>query len=388
MEDLYYRYNPWWEKKDYRPEEAKARPKDLEAIRRSERSNRVVFITGLRRVGKSTLMKMYISELIGAGTVKPSRVFYVSLDDYRLSKKSLLDMVEDFRKIHGLSHKDPVRLFLDEVTYQESFALQIKNLFDAGAVRIVASSSSASLLCADLHLLTGRRMTHEVLPLDFSGYLRFREITTSKGDPHLLDRHFEDFLLTGGIPEFVLHKEMDYLKDLVDDIIRKDIASHYKVRDVHLLMDYFLLLMERAGKALSINKAARILGISPDSARRYLDMFEETYLVHTIRRRGKTNERLLSPKKVYASDLGIRTLFTGVRDKGSLFENYVFLKIKHRNPEYIYQDSTELDFFTEDGTLLEAKFGSILTPAQETLFKAYPAKARAVIASRQDAERL
>ena len=88
--------------------------------------------------------------------------------------------------------------------------------------------------------------------------------------------------------------------------------------------------MERAGKSISINKIASILQISPDTSKRYLEYFSNTYLIYLMSRHGKTNERLLSAKKVYAPDLGIRTSFTGIRDKGSLFENYVFLNIKGR----------------------------------------------------------
>ncbi|MHB8578968.1 MAG: hypothetical protein ACYDA4_03790 [Ignavibacteriaceae bacterium] len=83
---------------------------------------------------------------------------------------------------------------------------------------------------------------------------------------------------TGGIPEYVLKNDVEYLKEIVDDIIKKDIASFYNVKNTQILQDFFLLLMERAGKNLSINKAANILSISPDSAKRYLQMFADSYL--------------------------------------------------------------------------------------------------------------
>ncbi|MDL1963833.1 MAG: DUF4143 domain-containing protein [Deltaproteobacteria bacterium] len=80
--------------------------------------------------------------------------------------------------------------------------------------------------------------------------------------------------------------------------------------------------MERSGKQLSINKIGKILNISPDTSKRYLSYFESTYLIHLLPRWGKTNQKLLSPKKIYASDLGIKYLFMGERDLGSYFENY------------------------------------------------------------------
>ena len=66
----------------------------------------------------------------------------------------------------------------------------------------------------------------------------------------------------GGIPEYVLTDNIEYLKELIDDIIQKDIANFYGVKDTQLLKDFFLLLMERSGKIVSINKIAKILNIS------------------------------------------------------------------------------------------------------------------------------
>jgi len=125
---------------------------------------------------------------------------------------------------------------------------------------------------------------------------------------------------TGGVPEYVLKQDPEYLKELVDNIINKDIANFYKVKNTGILKDLFLLLMERSGKQVSINKLSKILGTTPDSVKRYLSMFSETYFIYLVPRCGKTNERILSPKKVYCADLGIRNLFTGFKDIGSIFE--------------------------------------------------------------------
>ena len=181
------------------------------------------------------------------------------------------------------------------------------------------------------------------------------------------------------MPEYVLTGNIEYLKELVDDILQKDIAAFYGVKDVQILKDFFLLLMERSGKAVSINKIAKILGISPDSAKRYLRMFADSYLIFLLPRFGKTNERLLSAKKIYAADLGIRSYFTGFCDKGSLFENYVYLKIKKHNPFYVYQRKNEIDFFTENKVLIEVKYNSEMNEGQQKLFKNIKANKKIVI---------
>ena len=387
MEELFYRYNPWWEN-EFRLSGVVERLIPLQRLEQSLNKKEVVFITGLRRVGKSTLMKLLIKKMIEANSVKPEHIFYISLDDYRLTRKTILEIVEEYRRVHSLSFRQKVYLFFDEVTYHKDYEQQLKNLFDSQNVKIFASSSSASILKSKKPFLTGRNVLIEVLPLNFREYLQFKNITVSKSDQHLLDKHFENYLETGGIPEFVLHNDIEYLKELVDDIIRKDISSFYNVKNTQALEDFFLLLMERAGKQISINKTANILKISPDTAKRYLEMFADSYLIYLLPRYGKTNERILSPKKIYAPDLGIRTLFTGFRDKGSLFENHVFLSIKHLDPAYLLQDKIEIDFMTKKKELIEVKYHSELTEKQKVLFVSTTAKVKHIIKSYRDLEKL
>jgi predicted AAA+ superfamily ATPase len=378
MEEILYRYNPWWEQKYTLPGIIE-RPDTLELLKRNFSSSAVVFLTGLRRIGKTTILKLFIKRLIDKENIAPSRIFYVSLDDYLLAKKTILELVEEFRKIHRISFKEKIYLFLDEIAYKDDFEIQLKNLYDNQNVKIYASSSSASVLKSKKAYLTGRNIIIEVLPLDFKEYLRFKGIEIAKSDRHLVDKYFDDYLTTGGIPEYVLRGEMDYLKELVDDIIYKDITAFYGIKNPAILKDFFVLLMERAGKTASINKMAHIINISPDTAKRYLQMFAETYLVYLVSRYGKTNEKILAPKKVYAADLGIRTLFTGPRDKGSLFENHVYLRIKHLNPSYVYIDTNEIDFFTSDKTLIEVKYHSEMTSKQEDIFKKFKANKKVII---------
>lgn len=237
-----------------------------------------------------------------------------------------------------------------------NFEIQLKNLIDNQKVKIIATSSSASHIRIKKPYLTGRHYTIELLPLTFHEYLSFKNITIQKQDKHLEEKYFHDFLKTGGIPEYVLTGDMEYLKELVDDILYKDIIAHHHLKDEQLIKDFFLLLMERAGKQISINKIASILSVSPDTARRYLTIFSNCYIVHLMDRYGKTNERILSPKKIYAADLGIRNIFTGYRDFGSLFENYAFLRFKHLRPQYIYQDKTEIDFILDERFVIETKY--------------------------------
>ena len=271
---------------------------------------------------------------------------------------------------------------MDEVTYKYNFHIQLKNMYDSQNTKIFAASSSASMLRDKKASLTGRSITLEIKPLDLEEYLFFKGITLKKRDKQLYKSYFLDYIKDGGMPENVLNPNREYLMNLVDDIIQKDITAFHGLKNHQILRDYFLLLMEQSGKQLSINKIAKILSISPDTSKRYLSYFESTYLIHLIPRWGKTNQKLLSAKKIYASDLGIKYLFMGDRDLGSYFENYIYLALRNKKIlYYLYENTVEIDFYTDDKILIESKFYSKLNEKQNKLFSEYSADKKIVIDS-------
>ena len=383
IKQLFYRYNPWWSG-EFRLKGIILRESVFRKVLEAYPTKDIVLLTGLRRIGKTTLMRLLIQYLIREKKICPERIFYISLDEYSVRDMTLSEIIDEYRSIHKLKSSDEITLFLDEITSLPDYEIQLKNVYDMGGVKVFASSSSASVLRRGQAYITGRKRVIEIPPLDFEEYLKFKRIEISPLDCHLRKSYFEDFMKTGGIPEFVLSGDVTYLHQLVDDIICKDIAALHGIKHLGVLKDFFMLLMERAGKSVSINKMAKVLEISPDTAKRYLDLFQETYLVHLVSRKGKLNEQLRTPKKLYAADLGIRVLFTGYRDIGSLFENYVYLKISHRDPRFLIKDGIEIDFLTSDGSLIEVKYYSELRDKQQLFFDEYKAGKKLVISSVED----
>lgn len=387
MEEVLYRYNPWWE--GITDHQLIDRPKDIKRLLNNLKNKQIILVTGLRRIGKTSLLKLVIYYLIKDYNVRADRLLYISLDDYNLKDRSILDIVDEFRKLHNISFREKIFLFLDEVAYKSDYEIQLKNLYDAHNVKIFASSPSSSILTKSKSFITGRSIILEILPLDFEDYLAFKQIEISKADAHLLDNHFEDYLRSGGIPEYVLSQDPSYLQDLVNDIIMKDIAAANNIRQTKVLQDFFMLLMERSGKQMSLNKIASVLQISVSTAYRFFDMFQHSYLIFPVARYGKTNERVLAPKKIYSPDTGIRNHYTGFRDLGSIFENYVFLRLKEYNPEYIYKNKTELDFRLSNGFVVEVKYhDKPLSDKQGQLFQEYDQKKRMIVRNKKDLDLL
>ncbi|MBW2301833.1 MAG: ATP-binding protein [Deltaproteobacteria bacterium] len=382
MEQLLFRFNPWWEEDI--SHNFVQRNTYLDQMEKLLKRKNIVILTGLRRIGKTTLIKLFIERMIKNYKIEPRHIFYVSLDAYGLEHYSIMEIIDEYRKIHKLSFSKEIYLFLDEVAYRDAFQQELKNLYDLGNVKIYASSSSSSVLKDRKAFLTGREKIIELLPLTFEEFLVFKGIKIGKADSHLVDVYFEEYMQTGGVPEYVLTGDINYLAELLDDIIYKDIIAAHGIKDKKIIRDYFRLLMERAGKQLSLNKIAKVLDIGVDTARRFLSYFETTYLIYTVERCGKLNERLKSPKKIYAGDVGIKNIFTGFRDKGAVFENLVYLKIKHTNPCYFYKDGVEIDFFTEANTLIETKYNSALLGKQKKVFDSTSAEKKLVIKNVQN----
>jgi len=387
MKDAIFQYNPWWEQ-EFILNDIIPRKKYMDILKFNLKNEQIIFLTGLRRIGKTTLLKLLTQELIKEG-IPAKNILYVSLDDYIFKKYTILDIIDEYRKIHKLTIEKKVYLFFDEVIYKEDFHQQLKNIFDRQNTKIFASSSSSIKLKDTKAFLTGRAYIIEVNPLTFEEYLEFKNIEILQRDRKLVEPYFIDFLQSGGIPYNVLKNERDYITGLVDDIIYKDIISAHGIKNPQMIKDYFLLLMERSGKQLSINKIANILKISVDSAKKYLSYFNDTFLIHLLSRHGKTNEKILSPKKIYCSDLGIKYIFTGLRDLGSYFENYIYLKLRHNEIYYLYENGIEIDFYIKNAnSLIESKFNSKMNKKQKLLFESFQAKEKFVIDSVEDLEYL
>ena len=136
-----YKFNPWWETSYKTSLIDRQRYRNF--FNQNIENKDVIIITGLRRVGKTSLMKMFISELLKS--IDARFILYASLDSISLEKFSTSEIIREYRKIHGLRLDQRVYLFLDEIGYRKRISLELKNLYDAENVKIYASSSSTSI---------------------------------------------------------------------------------------------------------------------------------------------------------------------------------------------------------------------------------------------------
>ncbi|MHA1401353.1 MAG: ATP-binding protein [Candidatus Heimdallarchaeaceae archaeon] len=387
FEEILFLFNSWWE--EPYPAPGIKREGYLSKLYKLSNSSDIVIITGLRRVGKTTLMQQLIAKILDEQITKPENILYVSLEHPALDNVSLLDIVETTRKIHGLKRKERLFLFFDEVQYKEDFERELKVLHDIENVKIYAGGSNSLVIRDKKAYLTGRHIVVKVEPLTFEEYLHFNNLTIKKTEAYLYERYVEDYLREGGMPEYVLSKNREKLLQLVKDILYKDIVTRYNVRNVKKLEELFVLLCERVGKRLTVNKLRKVLGIKNETITNYLSYLEETYLIYLVPKCSKSlNEQIRAPKKVYVADTGIRTMFVGYKDKGALFENLVFLKLKNSNPCYGILNGKEIDFVVGKNCAVEVKYKREVDDKQLSYFYNSEYKKKILIKNIKDLRKL
>src|SRR3989344_6327448 len=176
LESELFNQNPWWEGKFV--EESYSREKYLSQVSKNLSSREIIILTGLRRVGKTTIIKQIIKKLLEDHEAES--ILFLSLDSFNLLEFSIHQLIEEYRKIHKKSSSDFIYLFLDEVSSRDDFEKELKSIYDNENIKVICSSSIATLMRDKKASLTGRTKTIEVMPLNFQEFLIFREAKITK----------------------------------------------------------------------------------------------------------------------------------------------------------------------------------------------------------------
>ncbi len=341
MDEILHRFNPWWTGEYTAP--GIERENYLSGLMRLKESRDIVFVTGLRRVGKTTLLHQFIRRLLDE--VEAKRILYVSLDNLALMDYSIAEIVENFRQIHSLRHNDDVFLIFDEVHFRKDFELQLKNLYDMGHAKVFASGSASLDIVMRSPYLTGRQRIMRVFPLSFGEYLKFKDVKISPADTHLFPALGRDYITTGGMPEFVLTGDPNSLQALLDSILYRDIAGAHGIRNREMLKEILLFAAQSVSSPVSVRKISKVTGARADSVREILRLFVEANLIYVVEREGKLSERKVAPKKLYLADTGLFNVLTERINMGAVVENGVFLRlVRDGEVRYYRRNNREVDF--------------------------------------------
>ena len=315
------------------------------------KSNKILVITGLRRVGKSTLLAQV------AQTYLADNYYFINFEDERL----LNFTADQFDRLHealiGLFGERKIFLF-DEIQNVPEWERFVRRLHDQG-FHFVITGSNSSLLSQELGTkLTGRSLRFELLPFSFAEYLLFNNTTppdlsalTTRKRGSLLQQSRE-YLAKGGIPDALKYPELDILKSLYDDVIYRDIAARYNIDNVRSLQELAFFLVSNPASEISFNKLKTNLKLgSVNTVTKYISYLENAWLFFTINKYAfSVKEQQIAAKKVYGIDTGLLNAvgFSFSENVGKLMENLVFLHLRRRFQDIYYyktQQNHEVDFY-------------------------------------------
>ncbi len=290
-------------------------------------------ITGIRRCGKSTLLKQLLDE-------KYSGALYLNFEDTRLYGFENKDLA---RLDEIIAEADYRVLLFDEIQVISAWENYIRQKLDEG-FHLIITGSNASMLSSELGTkLTGRHISRELFPFSYTEFIRYRKLEPSADS-------LKVYLEEGGIPEYVKSRADDILNQLFDDILLRDIAVRWGVRDIRTLQRLALYLVSNVGKQITGNRLRILFEIGATSTvMEYLSHMEAAYLFYFIPRFSYSlRKQMVNPRKVYASDTGLISIntasFSG--DTGRKFENLIFLHLRRQSNDTIYyfKEKGECDF--------------------------------------------
>lgn len=293
-------------------------------------------ISGIRRSGKSTLLRQLISDNTAFN--------YLNFEDVRIFGFELKDFkrLEDIFSEEGTSEL----YFFDELQNVEGWERYVRTLLD-NKKTVVITGSNASLLSKELgSKLTGRHLRYELFPFSYKEALSFWNVKPSL-------QSFEKYLLTGGMPEYLKLSNDMILQELFNDIISRDITVRYNLRNPKLVKELALYLLSNVGKEFSFQKLRKMYDLgSVNTVISLIGYYEDSYLLFTVPQFDfSLRSRQVNAKKVYAIDTGfIRANSVSFsQDKGRILENLVFIQLKRFGREVFYfKKDNECDFITRD----------------------------------------
>ncbi|MBI4646408.1 MAG: ATP-binding protein [Bacteroidia bacterium] len=312
----------------------------------------VYVISGIRRCGKSTLMRQ-----IAAKYYPGNNFFFLNFEDDRLFNFD----VSRFNKILELQIElfgNNFTFFIDEIQNVPNFELFLRRLSDRG-YKFIISGSNAELMSGELATkITGRHIETVLQPFNFREYLKFNNIEFTMQDLYLTEKRaeisgfFEKYFSEGGMPEYLTFKIGEILARMYEDILIKDIAVRNGITNIVQLRELSRYLISNFGRRFSYNSLQKATGLgSVNTAKSYCSYLEQSYLINNINKFDHSlKKQLMNDKKIYVADHAIiRNVSTQLtKDTGRILENIVACALLSENDLYYYSGKKECDFVTID----------------------------------------
>ena len=316
----------------------------------------IIALTGQRRVGKSFIMKQVINLLSANDN---NNIIYVDKEDELFHSISTHTELTQYVKEHLIADKTNY-LFIDEVQNIKEFELTLRSLHSQEACEIVITGSNAKMLSSELSTyLSGRCVEYYIQSLDYTEFLEFHQLPDN-------NQSLISYLTNGGMPQLYrigLQEEdlvNDYLQNVYNTIILKDIVEREEIRNVPLLKNLVRFVSDNVGKPFSATNIVNYLKSQRvDSSTKviinYLDYLCNAFIIHRVSRYDIHGKRLFEVNdKYYFEDIGIRnSLVQGglAQSMEKVIENAIYLHLIRLgyNVTVGYLQKAEIDFVATKG---------------------------------------
>jgi len=318
----------------------------------------IQIITGLRRSGKSSLLKLYINELIKVEN--PKSILFINFDDPNFSEiykkpEKIYTIVETAEKLTQIKIK---YLFLDEIQTITGWEKYIKSVYDAERFKkiCITGSNSKLLLGNYSSLLSGRYIVSQMYPLSLTEILNHHNFSDNlvilQNKPKVINL-IENCIKHGTFPEIILKNteqiKHEILTNYYDSILIKDCIINKNIRDNKSFKELAFYIFNNLAALYSYNSLSKATGINDISVKEYINAMQEAFLIYEISQFSfKIKKQLKSKRKLYSIDNGLITAasLNFSENKGKLFENFVFSELLKQGYEniFLYNENKECDF--------------------------------------------
>ena len=318
----------------------------------------VKVITGIRRSGKSELMKMLQGVLTERG-VRQEQIVYINYESLRWEQyrdyRSLYNYVDEVRsKLNG----QRIYVFVDEIQEVEEWERAVNSMLADWDADIYITGSNSRLLSSELaSYLAGRYVECVVYPLSYSEFLKFHNYSVESPETRLA--YFEQYLRQGGFPAFhVAPFETDTIYQMVQDIyasvLLRDTVQRFRIRNIDMLDRLVQFLFDNIGNTFSAKSITAYLKnqkrtIDAETLYNYLQALESSFIISKVQRYDtKGKELLQTGEKYYVADLSLIYARRGYAPEliAGMLENLVYVELLRRGYRVFVgkQGKAEVDF--------------------------------------------
>lgn len=342
--------------------------KSQEIIKPYIKQKEIVVISGIRRSGKSSLMKLICEEILNEYNVPPNNILYLNFEDERFIEFSHIDfepLYETFMEFYQPQGRK--YFFLDEIQNIKGWEKWVNRIYEFEDVKIFVTGSNATLLSSEIATaLTGRNRQITNYPFSFNEFLKLRNYRFDNKDLYLREKRikaknlFKEYIELGGFPEVLKNNDSTLLEQYFKDIIYRDVIARHGIRNVREIRELALLLASNIGTKQSYQNLKEFINVrSLNTVKNYLEILENVYLFFRLNLFDYSIKRqIYNPSKVYSIDAALSNsiAFKFSQDLGHTYENIVFIELLRKNYQIFYWRSKkdkEVDFVIKRGLKID-----------------------------------